>query len=76
MFKSFRYWNDVTSDESGGIYLLLNNPSKMTVHHYDKNGELIERLIGPEDNISLIYFTDNKLWAFGRDSLLFYGFNI
>jgi len=75
-FRLLRYWKDVAPDESGGIYLLLNNPSKMVVHHYDKNGILIEQLTGHEDNISLIYFKDNKLWAYGEDSLFFYVFNV
>ncbi|MCD6117903.1 hypothetical protein J7K93_12875 [bacterium] len=75
-FQLLRYWKDVIPDGSGGIYLLLNNPSKMIVHHYNKNGVLIERLTGPEDNISLIYFKNNRLWAYGEDSLLFYIFNI
>jgi hypothetical protein len=76
MFQPLCFWNDLTHDESGGIYLLLNNPSKMIIYHYDKNGVLIERLIGPEDDVSLIYLRDNKLWAFGKESLLFYLFEI
>jgi len=48
----------------------------MIIHHYNKNGVLIEHLIGPEDNISLIYFKNNKLWAYGGDSLVFYVFDI
>ncbi len=75
-FSPLEYWSDVAADDKGGVYLLLNHPARMSVYHYDKNGFLIERISGPADNIALIYYKDDQLWAFGRDSLKFYRFKL
>ncbi len=72
MFMSLWYWKDIATDNSDGIYLLLNNSNRMIVHHYNQNGQLVERLIGPQDNINLIYTNDHYLYGYSNNSKKFY----
>lgn len=71
-FKPLRYWNDIAGDGRGGAYLLLADPRRMIVHHYDATGRLVERLLGPADNILKIAVDGDQLWAFGRQTMIFY----
>ncbi len=72
MYMSLLYWKDIAKDKSDGIYLLLNNSTQMIIHHYNQYGDLVERLIGPQDDIDVIYTNNNYLYAYGCDSKTFY----
>jgi len=68
------YWRDVVINDSGELLLLVYNSDSMIVYRLDKEGNIIARYLGVEDNISLIDIYQNELWAFGRDTQIFYKF--
>jgi len=66
------YWKDIEMDEFGNIYLLANIPNRMIVYCMNTNGDILAYFSGVMDNISMISIHKNEMWAFGRDSQIFY----
>jgi hypothetical protein len=71
---SLSYWRDVEMDERGNIYLLVYMSKNMVIYKLDTEGIILTRYVGVKDNISLIDIYNNQLWAFGKDSHIFYKF--
>jgi hypothetical protein len=70
------YWRDVDIDDEGTLYLLANNPGKMTIYRLDEDGEVTTRYLGVEDKITMIHVYKQELWAFGGDSHIFYKYSL
>ena len=68
------YWRDVVIDDSDELLLLVYISDKMIIYRMDKEGNVVIRYVGVEDNISLIDIHQKELWAFGRDTHRFYKF--
>ncbi len=48
----------------------------MKLYHYNNEGELIEKLLGPAENISLFDVKDKKCFAYSGEKLQFYYFEL
>lgn len=74
-FKPLRFWADIVADSKGGVLLLHNNPKQLIVSHFNEDGKLVKKYLGPAINISKIYLHNEELWAVGRQDLTFYRFS-
>jgi hypothetical protein len=57
------FWRHVVSDGTGGCWLLLNDPERLTVYHLARDGRLTERLTSPDTPTHRIYWADGALYA-------------
>jgi len=71
------YVNDLALDERGNLYILLNEPSIMTIYVYDRKGRFIQKLIGVKDNIYRIALSEKGyLYALSRETQYIYKFQL
>jgi len=69
--------NDLALDDEGNLYILLNEPSVMTIYVYDHKGRFKKKLIGVKDNIYRIALSERGyLFALGRETQYIYKFQL
>lgn len=73
---SLKFWRDGVFTDKGDLILLLSNSEKMILYEFDKEGKLIQRYEGVGDNISMMAAHGPYLWAYGRDTQIFYQFKL
>jgi len=75
-FQTLNFWRDGVLMANGDLILLISDPEKMTLFRFDKDGKLLARYQGVDDDISLIAAHESYLWAYGRETQIFYQFKI
>ncbi len=71
------YVNDLALDKDGSLYILLNEPSVMTIYVYDHKGRFKRKLIGVKDNIYRIALSERGyLYALSRETQYIYKFQL
>jgi hypothetical protein len=75
-FWPLRFWRDGVITESGDLILLISDPDKMILYRFSKDGKLILRYECVEDNIRMVALHGSYLWAYGRETQIFYQFKI
>lgn len=67
--------NDLAVDENGDLYVLLNEPSKMIIYVFTNEGKFKGKLLGAEDEISMVAISsDGILYALRRNTHIIYKF--
>lgn len=67
-----RFWRDGVITDEGDLILLISNSEKMVLYKFNKEGGLIKRFECVDDNISMVAAHGSYLWAYGRDTQIFY----
>jgi hypothetical protein len=75
-FQSLSFWKDGVLMENGDLILLLSAPERMTLFRFDKEGRLLKRYNGVQDNIGMMAASRSYLWALGQETHTFYKFRI
>jgi len=75
-FQALNFWRDGVLMENGDLILLIPDPEKMTLLRFDKDGKPLARYQGVDDDIFLIAARKSYLWAYGRETQIFYKFKI
>lgn len=73
---SLRFWRDGFITDKGDLILLISNSEKMILYKFNEEGGLIQRYGCVEDNISMMAAHGPYLWAYGRDTQIFYEFKL
>lgn len=73
---SLRFWRDGFITDEGDLILLISNSEKMILYKFNKEGGLIQRYGCVEDNINMMAAHGPYLWAYGRDTQIFYEFKL
>jgi len=77
MFWSLYYVNDLAMDESGNLYILVNETSRMIIYVYSNEGKFIGKLLGVEDSIIRISISsDNCLYGLSQETHFIYKFKL
>lgn len=63
------FWKDISADPTGGVYLLLNFDN-LVIYHFNKAGELIEKLEAPTGKIDFIHVSHDVLWTVSNETPL------
>jgi hypothetical protein len=75
-FMGLKFWRDGVLMENGDVILLLADPEKMNLFRFDKDGKLTKRYHGVKDDILMLASHGSFLWAYGRETQVFYQFKI
>ena len=77
MFWALYYVNDLAMDESGNLYILVNEPSRMIIYVYSNEGKFIGKLLGVEDSIfRMAISNDNCLYGLSQETHFIYKFKL
>jgi DNA-binding beta-propeller fold protein YncE len=77
MFWALYYVNDLAMDESGNLYVLLNEPSRMVIYVYSSEGIFKGKLLGVKDSIFRIAISnDNSLYGLSQETHFIYKFKL
>jgi len=77
IFWPLYYVNDLAVDEKGNLYILLNDPSRMTIYVYSNDGKFKVKLIGVGDRIFRIAISSNEyLYALSQETHFIYKFKL
>jgi len=75
-FWGLRFWRDGVITDSGDLILLISDPDKMILYRFNKDGKLVLRYECVEDNIRMVALHGSYLWAYGRETQIFYQLKI
>jgi len=74
-YYPLRYISDLAVDKDGRLFVLLNDPSKLTIYVFSNDGKFEKKLIGVKDKVMQICVSEeNILFAVGGDSHIIYKF--
>lgn len=73
---SLKFWRDGVITDKGDLILLISNSEKMILYKFNKEGKFIQRYECVDDNINMMAVRGSYLWAYGRDTQIFYQFKL
>lgn len=77
VFYPLRYVNDLSMDQEGNLYVLLNVPARMIIYVFSPDGAFKGKLLGVEDSVNRITISaKGALYALSQDTHYIYQFKL